>query len=167
MTFDIDANGIVEVSAKDQATGKQQSVRITHSSGLTREEIERLVREAESHADADRRKRALVDARNEADALVYATAKTVAELGGRADPAALAAVENAQRDLKEAMNGEDAERIRRLTESLKQASHRMAETLYGKSGHAGGASGAERASRGAARAPESEEVVDAEFEEMT
>jgi molecular chaperone DnaK len=83
VTFDIDANGIVEVSAKDQATGKQQSIRITSSSGLSKEEIDRLVKDAELHADADRRKKVLVDAKNAADALIYATEKTLERDGGQ------------------------------------------------------------------------------------
>jgi molecular chaperone DnaK len=166
VTFDIDANGIVEVSAKDQATGKQQSIRITHSSGLTREEIDRMVRDAELHADEDLRKKKLVDARNAADMLVHATGNTIAELGGQADPSTLAEVENALRDLKDAMKGDDAERIKRLTESLKQASQGMAESLYRKSRTrpGGAAAGSDTASQKPSRKGSEEEVVDAEYE---
>jgi molecular chaperone DnaK len=165
VTFDIDANGIVNVSAKDKSTGKEQSIRITASSGLSREEVDRLVREAEQHAAEDQRKRSLVDARNSADALVYTTEKTMAEAGGSADPMALAEVESAVRDLKDAMKTEDAERIRRMTETLTQASRRMAESTARR----GEASQRSTFQDGGRQRPGSqdEEVVDAEFEEVT
>jgi molecular chaperone DnaK len=168
VTFDIDANGIVEVSAKDKATGKQQSIRITHSSGLTREEIDRMVRDAELHAGEDLRKKALVDARNAADMLIYSTGKTMAELGGQADPSILAEVENALRDLKDAMKGDDAESIKRLTESLQRASQGMAESIYRKSQRrASDASPrSDYRSHGTHRKASDEEVVDAEYEEV-
>jgi molecular chaperone DnaK len=168
VTFDIDANGIVEVSAKDKATGKKQSIRITHSSGLTREEIDRMVHEAGLHAEEDLRKKALVDARNAADMLVYSTGKTMAELGGRAGPSSLAEVENALRDLKDAMQGDDAERIKRLTESLQRASHAMAESIYRKSQTrvSDADSRSDYRSQGTHRKASEEEVVDAEYEEV-
>jgi molecular chaperone DnaK len=168
VTFDIDANGIVQVSAKDKATGQQQSIRITHSSGLTRQEIDRMVREAELHADEDLRKKALVEARNAADLLVYSTEKTMAELGSQADPSTLPEMETALQALKDAMKGDDVERIRRLTESLQRASQGMGEAIYRKS--RAGASDTTHRSKGRPQgtgrnAPE-EEVVDAEFEEV-
>jgi molecular chaperone DnaK len=118
VTFDIDANGIVEVSAKDQATGKQQSIRITHSSGLSREEIDRLVKDAELHADEDRRKKDLVDARNLADGLIYNTEKTIAEHADKIDPGTRSEVERAVEDLKRVVAGENIDEIKRLTETL-------------------------------------------------
>jgi molecular chaperone DnaK len=118
VTFDIDANGIVEVSAKDQATGKQQSIRITHSSGLSREEIDRLVKDAELHADEDRRKKELVDARNLADGLIYNTEKTIAEHADKIDPGTRSEVERAVEDLKRVVAGENIDEIKRLTETL-------------------------------------------------
>jgi len=169
VTFDIDANGIVEVSAKDKATGKQQSIRITHSSGLSRQEIDRMVHEAELHADEDLRKKALVDARNAADMLIYSTEKTMAELGRAVDPSTRAQLENGLRDLRDAMKGDDAERIRRLTESLQRASHGMAEAMYrGSQASAGDA--AHRPGvrpHGAAQNGPEEDVVDAEYEEAS
>jgi len=163
VAFDIDANGIVEVSARDKATGKQQSIRITHSSGLSRDEIDRLIREAESHADEDRRRKELVDARNAADALVYSSEKTLSQMGAAADPAARAAVEAAVADLKQAMNSEDVSRIRRLSEALSRETERLAEAAYRHR-----AAGAERQHAGSPgdHGASGEDVVDAEFEEV-
>jgi molecular chaperone DnaK len=168
VTFDIDANGIVEVSAKDKATDKQQSIRISHSSGLTREEIDRMVRDAELHADEDLRKKKLVDARNAADMLVHSTGKTIADRGGQVDPSTLAEVENALGDLKGAMKGDDAERIMRLTESLQRAAQGMAESLYRRNQTRQGDADfrSDRGSQGPSRKAADEEVVDAEYEEV-
>jgi molecular chaperone DnaK len=130
VTFDIDANGIVEASAKDQATGKQQSIRITASSGLSQEEIDRLVRDAEFHADEDRNKKELVDVRNTADALIYTTEKSIKELGDKIDSTTLAEVEGALNDLKRVLESEDTVQIKRLTEVLTQASHKLAASMY-------------------------------------
>jgi molecular chaperone DnaK len=166
VTFDIDADGIVEVSARDKASGRQQSVRITHTSGLTREEIDRLVREAEAHAGEDARRRALVDARNAADAMVYASERSLAESGGKADPSALAGVENALHDLKEAMKSEDTERIKRLTETLSQAAQGLAESMHRRGAADRGESNGQPFKRhGGEGRPVNEEIVDAEFEE--
>jgi molecular chaperone DnaK len=134
VTFDIDANGIVEVSAKDQATGKQQSIRITHSSGLTQEEIDRLVKDAELHAGEDKAKKELIDARNAADALIYATEKSMAELGEKLPAATRNEVDGVISDLKRAMEGDNAAEIKRLTETLTHASHRLAESVYQQPG---------------------------------
>jgi molecular chaperone DnaK len=130
VTFDIDANGIVEVSAKDQATGKKQSIRITASSGLSQQDIDQLVKDAELHAEEDRNKKGAVEARNTADALVYTTEKSIAELGDKVDVATRAEVEDAIKDLKNAMEGEDEGEIKRLTEVLTQASHKVAASMY-------------------------------------
>jgi len=130
VVFDIDANGIVEVSAKDQATGKQQSIKITASSGLSKAEIDALVRDAELHAEDDRTRKDLVDTRNSADALIYRTEKTLAEIGANVEPAVRAEVEDAMGQLKSALkNGEVAE-IKRLTETLAQTAHKVAATAY-------------------------------------
>ncbi|MFW6373224.1 MAG: molecular chaperone DnaK [Thermodesulfobacteriota bacterium] len=134
VTFDIDANGIVNVSAKDKATGKEQSIRITASSGLTQEEIDRLVRDAEMHADEDKRKKELVEARNTADALIHQTEKTLAEHGDKLDAGSRSEVETAIADLKKAKDGDDAAEIKRLTEALTQASHKLAQAMYGQAG---------------------------------
>ena len=172
VAFDIDANGIVEVSARDKATGKEQSIQIQHSSGLTQEEIDRLVNDAKVNASEDRRRRELVDARNQADGLIYSVEKTLVDLGARVEDAVRAPVESALSELKNTMEGNDIEEIKRKTEALKQASHRIAEQVYqqqaGGSGHrqqqdAYGNAGSETGST-RARDPE-DEVIEAEYEE--
>jgi molecular chaperone DnaK len=168
VTFDIDANGIVEVSAKDQATGKQQSIRITHSSGLSQEEIDRLVKDAELHTEDDRQKKDLIDARNAADSLLYTTEKSMTELGDKIAGSTRAEVERAMADLKQAMDGENVSEIKGRTETLTHASHRLAESVYQQSGPAGGQHGSQSPSSGTRPgSPDSgDDVVDAEFEEV-
>ncbi|MDJ0816102.1 MAG: molecular chaperone DnaK [Desulfobacterales bacterium] len=166
VTFDIDANGIVEVSAKDQATGKQQSIRITHSSGLTQEEIDRLVKDAELHSADDRRKKELIDARNAADGLVYTTEKSLADLGDKIDPATRSQVENAVNDLKQSMKGDNVDDIKRLTETLTHASHAMAQAMYQQTGPTTGPQAGAGDANGPASASNNDEVVDAEYEEV-
>jgi len=168
VTFDIDANGIVEVSAKDQATGKQQSIRITASSGLSQEEIERLIKDAELHAEEDKQKKELVDARNSADGLIYATGKSINELGDRVDSATRGEVENVIDDLKQSMEGDDTAEIKRLTELLTHASHRLSETIYQQNAQSGacqGGCGPENGF-GQAHTGPNDDVVDAEFREV-
>lgn len=166
VTFDIDANGIVNVSAKDMGTGKEQSIKITASSGLSEEEIQGLVRDAEIHVDEDKKRRELVDARNMADSLIYATEKSVKEAGDKVDEGTKAGINLAIENLKKAMEGENTEEIKRLTEELTQASHKLAEAMYAKASQqesqAGGAAGAESDGSG----PKDEDVVDADFEEV-
>ncbi len=177
VTFDIDANGIVNVSARDTATGKEQSIRITASSGLSREEIDRLVREAELHAEDDRRRKELVEARNQADALIYSTEKSLRDLGAGADPSIAGRVRDAVGELKRAVTGEDAAEIRRLTEALTQAAHLLAQNVYrqagpGPSGHGAegqgaGHSGGAGYGRGGGKRPDADDdVVDAEYSEV-
>jgi molecular chaperone DnaK len=168
VTFDIDANGIVEVSAKDQSTGKQQSIRITASSGLSQEEIDRLVRDAELHADEDRNKKELVDARNTADALIYTTEKSIRELGDKIDSATLAEVEGALNDLKRVIESEDTAQIKRLTEVLTQASHKLAASMYQQASPSGAHQGesATQSTWGPASAGSDDDVVDAEYQEV-
>jgi molecular chaperone DnaK len=161
VAFDIDANGIVNVSAKDKATGKEQSIRITASSGLDKADIDRLVREAELNADADRRKKGLVEARNEADALVYTTEKTLQELESRLDDASRSQAQNAVQALKTAMQGDDVSEIRRLSEDLKRIAQQIGSMAYSQ--NAGGPSGTDARS---SASPQKEDVVDAEFEEV-
>ncbi len=168
VAFDIDADGIVSVSAKDMATGQEQSIRITASSGLDQAEIDRLVEEAEMNADADRRKKGLVEARNEADALVYTTGQTLAELGQKIDAGSRQQAEAAIASLKQAMAGEDTAEIRRQADALKHIAHRLAESVYGTAGGPGdnpGANGA-AASDAPNSAPRGDDVVDAEYEEV-
>jgi len=166
VTFDIDANGIVEVSAKDMATGKQQSIRITASSGLSEGEINRLVKEAELHAEEDRRKKALAEARNTADSLIYATEKSMKDLGGKVDASTKADVENAVTNLKQAMKQDDTAEIRRLTEVLTQASHRLAASMYQQASSSGARqSGGEDRWHQPPRGSD-DDVVDAEYREV-
>ncbi|MCR5436926.1 MAG: molecular chaperone DnaK [Treponema sp.] len=137
VTFDIDANGIVHVSAKDLGTGKEQHIQITSSSGLSDAEIEKMVKDAEANAAADKAKREGVDARNEADSLIYATEKSIKDLGDKIDGAEKQKVEDAVAALKQAMQGDNTEEIKSKTEALKQASYKIAEELYKQQGAAG------------------------------
>ena len=130
VTFDIDANGIVHVSAKDTGTGKEQHIQITSSSGLSEEEINRMVKDAEANADADKKKREAVDARNEADSLVYQTEKTLKEAGDKVNAADKEKIQSACADLKKALEGDNVEEIKAKSEALKQASYKMAEEMY-------------------------------------
>ncbi|MBQ5490618.1 MAG: molecular chaperone DnaK [Treponema sp.] len=130
VTFDIDANGIVHVSAKDMGTGKEQHIQIQSSSGLSDEEINRMVKDAEANAEADKKKRESVDARNEADSLVYQTEKTLKDLGDKVTPADKESIEKASNELKEALKGDNVEDIKAKTEALKQASYKIAEQMY-------------------------------------
>ncbi len=168
VSFDIDANGIVNVSAKDLATGKEQSIRITASSGLSQEEIDRLVKEAETHAEEDKRKKELVDVRNAADALIYTTEKTMNEQGDRVDAATRAELEEALNSLKRAMENEDTAEIKRQTEDLTQASHKLAASMYEQASQAGaqqGGAGPEDMGRPGSSGSD-EDVVDAEYREV-
>jgi molecular chaperone DnaK len=166
VTFDIDANGIVNVSAKDMGTGKEQSIKITASSGLSEKEIERLVKEAEMHADEDKKKREFIDARNMADSLIYTTEKSVKEAGDKADGATKANIDHAIENLKKAMEGDNTEEIKRLTEELTQASHKLAEAMYARASQQQAQAGAAPGAGSAAGASQDDEVVDADFEEV-
>jgi molecular chaperone DnaK len=166
VTFDIDANGIVSVSAKDLGTGKEQSIKITASSGLSEEEIERLVKDAELHADEDKKKRELVDARNAADSLIYSTEKSLKEAGEKLDTGTKGEIENAISKLKEAMGGEDTSEIKRLLEELTQVSHKIAEVLYAQAAQSQTQAGPETGPGEPESAKKDEDVVDADFEEV-
>lgn len=166
VTFDIDANGIVSVSAKDMGTGKEQSIKITASSGLSEEEIDSLIKDAEMHADEDKKKRELIDARNMADSMIYTTEKTIKEAGDKVDEATKGNIDQAIENLKKAMEADDTEEIKRLTDELTQASHKLAEAMYAQASQqqaqTEGATGAESD----AGAEKDEDVVDADFEEV-
>ncbi len=168
VTFDIDANGIVNVSAKDQATGKEQSIQITASSGLSQEEIDKLVKDAELHAEDDKKKRELVDARNHADALIYSTEKSIKEMGDKIEDATKTDVEAAIASLKTAMETEDTEEIKRLSETLTQSSHKLAEAMYQQASQAQGQDGGDSAQGASDQASGAadDDVVDADFEEV-
>jgi molecular chaperone DnaK len=145
VTFDIDANGIVNVSAKDRGTGKEQKITITASSGLNKEEVERMMREAESHAEEDKHRREVVDARNQADGLIYQIEKTLTENRARLSADEINPVESAIASLRQTIQGDDLAAIRSGTEELQRASHKMAEALYRQSGTQAGAAGGEAA----------------------
>jgi molecular chaperone DnaK len=166
VTFDIDANGIVQVNAKDLATAKEQSIKITASSGLSKDEIDKLIKEAELHSEDDLKKKELVEARNNADTLIYSTEKSIKDLGEKVDASTKSNVESAIGKLKEAMNGNDAAEIRKLSEELTQVSHKLAEAMYQQASQAaeqGAESGEENAG---AQQSADEDVVDADFEEV-
>ncbi len=171
VSFDIDANGILHVSAKDKATGKEQSIRITSSSGLNEDDINRMIREAEEHESEDKRRQALVEAKNNADSLAYTTEKTLKEHGDKVDAQTRASIENALTDLKDVMHGEDVEQINKKIEALTTASHKLAEVIYASAAQEAGGPGASHAGPGATggagtSAGQQDDVVDAEFEEV-
>ena len=166
VTFDIDANGIVNVSAKDMGTGKEQSIKITASSGLSEEEIERLIKDAEIHAGDDRKKRELADARNMADSLIYSTEKSIKEVGDKLDESTKSDINRAIENLKKAMESENTEEIKRLADELTQASHKLAETIYAKAAQQQAQAGGGDA-ESEPKPSKDEDVVDADFEEVT
>ncbi len=163
VTFDIDANGIVHVSAKDLGTGKEQSIRITASSGLSKEEIDKMVRDAESHSAEDKKKRELIEARNHADSLIYATEKSLKEFGDKIDGGEKSKIEESIAALKKAMEGNDAEAVKKASDELAQASHKLAEAVYAKTQQTGAEQPDEASHQGGAS---DEKVVEAEFEEV-
>ena len=173
VTFDIDANGIVNVSAKDLGTGKQQSIQITSSSGLSETEIQNLVREAEAHAADDKKKQEVIEARNHADSLIYGTEKSLNDLGDKLDAGLKADIQSKMEALKTIMEGEDAAAIKTATEELAKASHKLAEQLYQQQGGAAGAQPGAAGSQGATDAQGSyggqdkgDDVMDADFTEV-
>ena len=137
VTFDIDANGIVQVSAKDKGTGKEQQIRIESSSGLSDSEIDRMVKEAEANAEADKKEREKIDARNEADSMIYATEKSLKDLGDKVDAAEKAKIDDAIAALRQALSGDDVEAIKAKTKELQEASYKIAEELYKQQAAAG------------------------------
>ncbi|HEX5313775.1 MAG TPA: Hsp70 family protein, partial [Gammaproteobacteria bacterium] len=165
VTFDIDANGILHVSAKDKATGRENRIEIKASSGLSDDEVQRMIKDAEAHAEEDKKARELVEARNQADALIHASEKSLKELGDKVEAGERAEVESAISDLREALKGDDRQRIETKTEALGTASAKIAQRIYQaqqqQSAAGGGESGGE-----APRGNGDEGVVDAEFEEV-
>jgi molecular chaperone DnaK len=163
VTFDIDANGIVNVSAKDKASGKEQQIRIQASGGLSEADIKRMVREAEQHAAEDKKRRELVEARNQADATIYAAEKQLQESGSKVGEADRKATEDAMAALREAVSGEDAERIQQSQQALAQALARFNEAVQ----RAGAGAESPRTAAGNGAAPGGQDdVVDAEFEDV-
>jgi len=170
VTFDIDANGIVHVHAKDLGTGKEQSIKITASSGLSEEEIQKLVRDAEAHAEEDKKRKELIEARNQADSMVYSVEKNIKEFGDKVDAAEKARIEEAITKTKKALEGDDIDAIKKAQDELMNVSHKLAEAMYAKTA---GGQGGPQAGGGAGQAgPEQaagkkdEDVVDADFEDV-
>jgi molecular chaperone DnaK len=163
VTFDIDANGIVNVSAKDLGTSKEQKITITSSSGLSKDDINKMVREAESHADEDKRKREEIEARNRADSLVYQTEKLLSEHRSKMSEPDAKAVEAAIADTKKALEGSDIAAINRAADALTQASHKVAEAMYKSGAQAGGQPGGSPNGAGEAAGGKTDDVIDAEY----
>jgi molecular chaperone DnaK len=169
VTFDIDANGIVQVSAKDKATGKEQQIRIQASGGLSEVDIDRMVKDAEAHADEDKRRRELVEAKNNADALIHTTERTLNESGDKVPQADRDAVQQAIQALKDTLTSEDAGQIKAKTEALAQVSMKLGEALYKAQQAEQAGSGDGGASQGGpshGAAGGNDKVVDADFEEV-
>jgi len=170
VSFDIDANGIVHVAAKDLGTGKEQSIKITASSGLSEEEIQKLVREAELHSDDDKRKKELIEARNQADAMAYGVEKNIKEFGDKVDAAEKAKIEAAIARVKKAIEGDDLGEIKAAQEDLTNASHKLAEAMYAKSAGqeagAGPQGGHQSGGQQGAGQKKDDDVVDADFEDV-
>jgi len=164
VTFDIDANGIVNVSASDKATGKEQSIRIQASGGLTDADIDRMVKEAESHAEEDKKRRELVEVRNQAEALVHSTERMLSDFGDKVAAGDKSAVEAAMAEVKTAAEGEDAEAIKQKLEALAQASMKLGEAMYQANQAAGGDEGPSADTGGSASGDDN--VVDVDFEEV-
>jgi molecular chaperone DnaK len=172
VTFDIDANGIVHVAAKDLGTGKEQSIKITASSGLTEAEIQKLVREAEAHGEEDKKKKELIEARNQADSMAYSAEKNVKEFGDKIDATEKARIEDAIARVRKVIEGDDIDAIKSAQEELTNASHKLAEAMYAKASasQAGAGTGAGAHGGPAGEQPgagkKDEDVVDADFEDV-
>ena len=168
VTFDLDANGILHVSAKDLGTGKEQSIRITASSGLTEEEIKRMTKDAEIHAEDDRKRKELVESRNHADAMVHASEKSLKELGDKVDAATKASVEKEIANVKQVMTSDDSAAIKAAVDALTTASHKLAELMYAQAAKQNPDGGPESggAAGGAGKKKNDDDVVDADFEEV-
>jgi molecular chaperone DnaK len=166
VTFDIDANGILHVSAKDKATGKENKIKITASSGLSEDEIKRMVKDAEAHAEDDRKARELVDARNQCDSMVHTVRKSLTEHGAALDAAEKAKIEDAIKAAEEAMKGSDKDAIEARTQALAQAAQKLGEKMYAQQGAEGAQAQAAPGGGQQAGKGEDADVVDAEFEEV-
>ena len=164
VTFDIDANGIVNVSAKDKGTGKEQKIQIQASGGLSDEEIEKMVKDAEANKEADKKKRESVDVRNQADTLIHSTEKNLKEHGSKVSDAEKKAIEDASNSLKESLKGEDIEDIKKKTEALVQASMKLGEAIYKSQQSAKPEPGKDEGKDN--KDKKDDNVVDADFEEV-
>jgi len=165
VTFDIDANGIVNVSAKDLGTGKEQAITITASSGISEDEIKRMIKEAESHAEEDKRKRQEIEQRNQLDGLIYTVEKTLQENKDKLSTAEVQPLEEAIREAKDALQSQNPSRIQKANERLTQASHKLAEVMYQKVKSGKDQTASSPSGTSASSSPEEGEVVDAEYED--
>jgi molecular chaperone DnaK len=170
VTFDIDANGIVHVAAKDLGTGKEQSIRITASSGLNEDEIKKMVRDAEAHSAEDKKRKDTVEARNQLDSLIYSTEKSLKEYGTDLDTSVKDNIDEALKKAKEVLDGQDAEAMRKAAEQLSQSSHKLAEAMYAKASQQQAAQQHEAAEKrddkGGSAGGKKDDVVDADFTEV-
>jgi molecular chaperone DnaK len=166
VTFDIDANGILHVSAKDKATAKENKITIKANSGLSEDEIKRMVKDAEAHADDDRRARELVDARNQADSTVHMVRKALAEHGDKISADEKGKIEVALKGTEEAMKGSDKDAIEAKTRDLAQLSQKLGEQMYAQAGAGGGAQAGDAQPNTGGNKQDEGDVVDAEFEEV-
>jgi len=167
VTFDLDANGILHVSAKDLGTGKQQSIRITASSGLSEAEIERMKKDGDAHKEEDRKRKELVEAKNQADSMIYMTEKSMKDMGDKVDAGTKGKVEAEIAKVKKALEGDDAAALKKATEELTQASHKLAEMMYSQAAKdqpGGGTAGPEAGGTEAGK--KDDDVVDADYEEV-
>ncbi|HEX8164390.1 MAG TPA: molecular chaperone DnaK, partial [Beijerinckiaceae bacterium] len=165
VTFDIDANGIVNVTAKDKATAKEQQIRIQASGGLSEADIEKMVKDAEAHAAEDKKRRELVEARNQGEALIHATEKSVKEHGDKVQASDKQGIETAVEALRQALSGEDAEAIKSRTTDLMQASMKLGEAMYAAQ-QAANEGGGDHPEGGAGGGPKKDDVIDADFQEV-
>jgi molecular chaperone DnaK len=166
VTFDIDANGIVNVHAKDKGTGKEQQIRIQASGGLTEADIERMVKDAEAHAEEDKKRKAQVEAKNQAEALIHTTEKALSEHGSKVSEGERRSIENAMADLKEALKGDDAGAISAKSQVLAQASMKLGEAMYKQSQESAASGAAGTGPGGDGAGGRKDDVVDAEFTEV-
>jgi len=174
VTFDIDGNGIVHVSAKDLGTGKEQSIKITASSGLSKEEIDRMVRDAQAHSEEDKKRKEVVEIRNQLDTMVYQTEKTLADLGDKVSTDDRGKINSAIEDAKKALEGNDPAAIRAALENLNKTNHKLSEEVYKKAaaesaaagGHADRSGNGQAAGGGESSSGKPDDVVDADFEEV-
>jgi molecular chaperone DnaK len=169
VAFDIDANGIVHVNAKDLGTGREQSIQITASSGLSDDEIDQMVKDAEAHADEDKKKQSLIEARNQADTLVYTSEKSLRDLGDKVDPAVKADIEGKIEEVKKALEADDPDQIKAKADELAQASHKLAEQLYAQQNAENANPGAQAGAAGpeaGSSAQDDDDVVDADYTEV-
>src|SRR5262245_11788684 len=166
VAFDSDANGIVHVSAKDLATQKEQSIKITASSGLSKEEVDKLVKDAQAHTEDDKKRRKLAEAKNQADNLIYQTEKNLTEYGDKVSADDKTKIQDAVSALKKALEGSEPEPIESATQALMSASHKLAEEMYKKASTASGDQGAAPSGNGSGESKTDDKVVDAEFEEV-